>query len=202
MKDIFTGFLGSILAGICIALGATAYLVTGQAILFPIGLFIIVFYKLFLFTGQVPYLSKLSDIPKLLIMVVGNVIGAYLMGVTVRFCKPDLVNKAIDLCSVKLLEGWKLIPLAILCNVMIFIAVDACKYARVSELEKIVCLWLATTVFVVCGFEHCIANTFYFGLSGMMGTNAISFLLLNILWNAVGGIVIRNLFRLSIGECE
>ena len=44
--------LNSILAGIAIAIGGTAYLITGYAWLFPIGLFIVCFYNLDLFMNK------------------------------------------------------------------------------------------------------------------------------------------------------
>jgi len=180
-------FISSILAGIAISIGSIAYLVTQNAMFFPIGLFIVVVYNLHLFTGRVGYISKKSDFPKLLLMLLGNVIGAGASGFITRYCKPALVGNAIVLCERKLAEGVWLIPLAIMCNVLIFVAVDICTRKEVDNIVKIVSLWMATSIFVICGFEHCVANTFYFALSGTISVTAVLYLIANAILNGIGG---------------
>ena len=81
----------SILAGIMIGIGATAYLSSNNkivgSILFSIGLFIIVTKELNLFTGKVGYIvnNNLSYIKEVFITLIGNAIGTYLVGLILRF---------------------------------------------------------------------------------------------------------------------
>lgn len=185
--------LNSILAGIAIAIGGTAYLITGYAWLFPIGLFIVCFYNLDLFTGRICYISGKDSIFKYPVIYLLNTISAYLSGKVIAFCKPDLIEKALMLTQTKLGENFRLVPLAILCNVCIFVAVDSYKRTNGNPLGLI----FATTVFVACGFEHCIANAFYFGIAGTFSTAMIWFLIANAGWNATGGIWIRYLMYLG-----
>jgi formate/nitrite transporter FocA (FNT family) len=55
---------------------------------------------------------------------------------------------------------------------------------------KYLSLFLGVIVFILCGFEHCIANMFYISMAGMWSGKAFVFLLVNTLGNAVGGWII------------
>ena len=45
-------------------------------------------------------------------------------------------------------------------------------------------------VFILCKFEHCIANMFYFFLSGSFTVKTLGYLLIMTLGNSVGGLLI------------
>ena len=45
-------------------------------------------------------------------------------------------------------------------------------------------------VFVLAGFEHSIADMFYFALAGLFNTRALVFILLVLLGNSLGGLFI------------
>ena len=182
-------FVSSIWAGIAISIGAIAYLATKNAIFFPIGLFIVIIFNLYLYTGRVPYISGISDFLKLFVMLLGNMLGSFLIGFIIRYCKPSMIDTAMAICQSKLSEGWTLIPLAMLCNVLIFLAVHICKYEEVFPIIKVICVWMATTTFVICGFEHCVANTFYFALAGNYSPLVLLYILSNALCNGIGGVI-------------
>ena len=190
--EILIIFLSSVLAGVALSIGGIAFLCTKQAIFFPIGLLIVCIYQLHLFTGKVPY-AKIHNIPKLFLIFIGNACGAFIIGRAFSYAKPSLTVYASDICKNKLAEGWAIIPLAILCNIMIFIAVDVFKNKEILLMCKIFILWMATTTFVVCGFEHCVANAFYFSLAGIFNLKTFLYLFNNMLWNAIGGILIYHL---------
>ena len=44
-------------------------------------------------------------------------------------------------------------------------------------------------VFILCGFEHCVANMYYFTMGGAWSGRAILYLLVMTLGNAVGGVI-------------
>ena len=188
MNEFLKTIIGSIWAGIAISIGGIAFLVTKQAIFFPIGLLIVCVYHLNLFTGKVPY-AEVSHIPKLMTIVIGNIIGAFLVGFIISYSKPSLTSVATEICEKKLIERWEIIPLAILCNILIFVAVDNFKNHQISLTYRVIVLWMSTTLFVVCGFEHCVANAFYFGVARIINWNVLIFLISNIIFNAVGGII-------------
>ena len=110
MENKFVYVIKAILAGIMIGIGGTIFLsvddkIIGSA-LFAIGLFMIVTRNLNLYTGKIGYLfeNKPSYIIEILMTLLGNFIGTFLVGFILRFSRIYNVihNKAIDLCLVKL----------------------------------------------------------------------------------------------------
>lgn len=178
--------IGALSAGIAISLGCIAFLITGNAWLFPIGLFIVCFCSLNLFTGKICYLD-IDDpwsIIKLIIILIFNITAAALTGLIIQIMQPDLIPIAQDMVANKMTQLPIVLALkAILCNVLIFIAVDSWK--KLPSPNNIIGLIFATAVFVFCGYEHCIANAFYFGLAGRFEP---AFFHINIMFNAIGGI--------------
>lgn len=168
----------AILAGMFIALagvGATfgnVYVnkVMGAAI-FPAGLAMVIIAGSELFTGNclliLPVLEKTITVGKMLrnwlIVYVGNLIGAALIAaLTVWSGTFDgiyetviatAVTKAALPFSVALLRG-------ILCNVLVCLAVWMAMAAK-DVAGKIMGLFFPVFLFVLCGFEHCVANMFY-----------------------------------------
>ena len=64
--------------------------------------------------------------------------------------------------------------------------------------KKIICVFLAlimiivlgVIVFILCGFEHCIANMYYFSVANIWNLNTLLYLLIMILGNSLGGMLI------------
>ena len=52
-------------------------------------------------------------------------------------------------------------------------------------------MYIAVDGFILCGFEHCIANMFYFSLAGMWSGKALLYILIMTLGNAVGDMVLE-----------
>jgi len=62
----------------------------------------------------------------------------------------------------------------ILCNILVCVAVW-CMYRLQSESSKLVMIFWCIYLFVVCGFEHSIANMTLFSMETMAGVNAATF---------------------------
>ena len=82
-----------------------------------------------------------------------------------------------------------LFVLAVFCNVLIYLAVEGFQ-KNPHEVGKYLSLFLGVTVFVLCGFEHCVADMFYFSMAGAWGGQALADLLLISAGNALGGILV------------
>ena len=177
--------LSSFAAGFSIGIAGLAYLKAGSAWVFPIGLIMVCFFSLHLYTGRICY-AKLKDAPNLILMLFMNILGAGCLGILTHYVYPDLAQKAIELTATKLTEGAWLFPRAILCNIMIFVAVHAWK--NLPSPNNLICLIFATAIFVIGGFEHCVANAFYFGCAFVPSIGILWYLLINILGNTIGGI--------------
>ena len=181
--------VSSVFAGIAISIGCIAYLSSGSAWAFPIGLFIVCSFGLNLYTGKVCF-AKLKDIPDLIICLIFNILSAFGTGFIFGFCKPELIGNAKHLITIKYTEGYlSLVVLAILCNVLIFVAVGLYNSENLLSVSRLFGLYFATAIFVLCGFEHCVANAFYFGLAREVSVHSITFMIINIISNAIGGVL-------------
>ena len=58
------------------------------------------------------------------------------------------------------------------------------------EVGKYLAILFGVIVFILCGFEHCVANMYYFTVGGVWGWKAVAYLLLMTLGNAAGGVLI------------
>ena len=203
LGDLFLGagiiwlFLSGILAGICIGLGGTVFLSLDNRVLgalfFTVGLFTICTQGLHLYTGKVCYVFEkdLSYALDLIPIWLGNLAGTFLLGMLVRCTRiaPPLVEAARGLCETKLNDSLgSIFLLAALCNVLIYIAVEGYN-KNPHEIGKYLALFFGVVVFILCGFEHCVANMYYFSVAGMWSGKALVYLLVMTLGNSVGGIL-------------
>ncbi len=189
-------FLSAALAGVCIALGGTVYLslenkVVG-ALLFTVGLFVICIFRLHLFTGKVCYVfgNGGAYAIDLIFVWLGNLAGTFLTATLEGLTRvgPALEAKAAALCQTKLEDGLlSVFILAIFCNMMIYIAVEGFNRAP-HDLGRYLALFLGVAVFILCGFEHCVANMYYFSAAGAWSGRALLSLAAMTAGNAVGGV--------------
>ena len=177
--------VSSFAAVVSIGIAGIAYLKTGNAWVFPIGLFMVCFFGLHLYTGRVCY-AKPEDFIDLSLMLIMNFIGAGLLGILCHFVYPELAQKAVELIAAKINQDAWVFPRAFLCNVMIFVAVHSWK--NLSAPNNIIGLIFATAIFVMCGFEHCVANAFYFGCAFNHNIEILWYLPACALGNTIGGL--------------
>ena len=143
-----------------------------SALVFPAGLALVVCTGAELFTGNC--LMTISALQKrisvgglfknLLFVYLGNLIGAIFVAVLFVYGHiPDLYSG--DLAQILLNTAVSKVSLevlcrAILCNVLVCIAVWAAMSSEQVS-GKILALYPPVAIFILCGFEHCIANMFY-----------------------------------------
>ena len=192
----FKVFLSAILAGISIAIGGIAFLSSESkvigALFFTVGLFTICSFGFHLFTGKVCYAPENDGryALDLVFIWLGNLAGAILTSLALRLTRvaPALIERAQALCEAKLSDHLiSIFFLAFFCNLLIFIAVDGYKSLD-SALGRHLALFFGVTVFILCGFEHCVANMFYFALAGSYTLQTLGYLLVMTCGNALGGI--------------
>lgn len=196
MKN-FLNLLKGILAGIMIAIGGTVYLMASSkelgATLFAIGLFVIVVNGLNLFTGKIGYIINYSNsyLKEVMLTLLGNFIGTLLTG-GVLLC--TRISKILNAKALKLVEAklndnvTSIFILAIFCGVLMYLAVNGYKTIK-DPLGKYLAVFLGVSVFILSGFEHCVANMYYFTVAKAWSFHSIAFMLVMILGNAVGAIL-------------
>ena len=183
----------AVLAGICIGIAGTVYLSVENkivgAFLFSLGLLTIVTNRLMLFTGKVGYLfeNKPKYLLELLIIWLGNFAGTGAVALAIR-CTRSTVSSAV-LCETKLADNpISILILSIFCGALMFIAVNGYRKTE-QDFGKIIMVILPVAVFILCGFEHCVANMFYFWLADAWGLRTVLYLLLMTVGNGIGSVL-------------
>lgn len=195
MKENGRIFLKAAAAGIMIGIGGAVYLTLDNkvigAVLFGVGLYTIVLNGLFLYTGKVGDLISAKDkkayILQLIFTWIGNLAGTALAAAAISVTRiRNLGRTAEVICKTKLADTpHSILILAVFCGILMYAAVDGFR-----EKGNPLILFFCVTVFILCGFEHCIANMFYFSLAGAWSLRAVIYLLLMTLGNSVGGILL------------
>ena len=203
MREKAASFLNSVLGGVCIGIGGVVFLscenkVTGAAF-FCLGLFAICTFGFNLFTGKVGYIFEQP--PRYAAFVasvwLGNLVGTGLVGYGIRLTRiAGITEKAAAMCQTKLDDSLlSIFILSVLCNILMFIAVDGFKN-NPHEVGKYIGIFMGVIVFILCGFEHCIADMFYLSLAGVFTPGALLRLAVITLGNGAGGVLIPLLRRL------
>ncbi len=191
-------FVFSVLAGVSISIGGTVFLMQDSkalgALFFTVGLFTVCTFGLNLFTGKVCYVFQRNRgyAIDLIFIWVGNLAGAILTAELLRLTRtgPALAEKAAALCDVKLDDSLiSLFILGVFCNILIYIAVDGYNN-NPHQVGKYLALFFGVTVFILCGFEHCVADMFYFAMARAWSGRTVLCLLVITLGNCVGGVLL------------
>lgn len=213
IKKYFNVLLLGILAGGAISLGSFGYILSVNylnnifgSIIFSIGLLLVCFFGLNLYTGKIGKVfdNKPNYLLDLLIMYIGNFIGALICGLLLNVfisSNQNLVTIASSVSTTKLYSNVGFLPLLIsslFCGMMVYIAVDFYKKGS-NEFIKIFGLVISVTLFVLCGFSHCVANMFYLSLSKDLFnnfSNSILSILIATLGNSIGAILLDLILKL------
>lgn len=191
-------FLKSILAGIMIAVGGTVYLsldnkVVGAS-LFTIGLVSVLLCNFNLYTGKIGYLVNnfnLKYIKEMFITLVGNFIGASFIGFILKYTRiySNVKSKADILAVAKLNDSLlSIFILSIFCGLLMYFAVNGFK--KVNDFGKYLVVYLGVVVFILCGFEHCIANIYYFSVADVWSLKTLGYVGVMILGNSLGSFIL------------
>lgn len=186
-------FRESLCAGILITIGGTVFLScenkTVGAVLFSVALLCICYKSYYLFTGKIGYIVEKhtkQDFLNLDIGLFGNLAATFFLGMLLRTVLPNIGEKAAEMCSAKLAQ----FPLytfirGFFCGILMYLAVSIYK-----EKNSILGILFCVPVFILCGFEHSIADMFYLGASGIFSVKIILFTALVVAGNTFGAIVL------------
>ena len=189
-----------ILAGIAISLGGWMFLATGSgivgSILFSFGLISVCYFSFYLYTGKICYftddLSK-ENIKKLLWGFFYNVSATFLVGVFSRVVNPNIKKAADEVMKNKMNKTILQLFLAgVLCGAFIYIAVESWKISQ--NIISVLMIILSVSGFILCGGEHCIADSFYASASSIgCFVKNIPLIVIVALGNSTGGILMRKM---------
>ena len=192
--------IDGILAGAMVSIGGTVLLscenkVVG-AVLFCIALLSICWFGFNLYTGKVGFLladHSRANLSLTFIGLLGNALGTLLFGLLIAAALPQLREAALAACGKRLTQlPWQTLLRGFFCGMLMYTAVWSFR-ERKTPLGILFCI----PVFVLSGFEHSIADMFYFSLAGLFRLQSLWFLLLVVLGNSLGGLFIPFLQRLK-----
>ncbi len=157
-----TNLKTSLFAGVLIAIAGWGFLanpVLGM-FLFCVGLIAVVKYQTRLYTGTAGFLSSWRDLPSLLLILLGNIVGCLAVASVALVSPLPLGEAAIKVISSRLAVGWWGTGLlAIGCGLLMSLAVDFARKNR--DFSDWLPLLFAVPAFILCGFPHCVADAFY-----------------------------------------
>lgn len=197
-------FLSATMAGVCISLGGLAYLASSSkeigSLFFVVGLFMVLFFDFNLFTGRICFAldKKPKYIINLVLIWLGNLVGALLIGYLFSLTRlTTFQEKCLTLANTKLNDSLlSLFILGIACNMLIFVAVYGFKHGD-SGLKKCLSLFFGVAIFVLCEFEHCVADMFYFTFANAWSGQAFLCLTIITLGNIVGGLLMAVIIKIK-----
>lgn len=189
-------FYSAIMAGVLTGLGGAAFLGAEHrevgALLFSVGMFSALALGLPLYIGRCPkaICGKPRQIPMIIMVLLGNLVGAMLCGLVYGLAVPSL---APSLQAVRLIQPFfSTLVRGVFCGMLIF----AGSYSFATmETSKPVGTLLAVCAFVVSSFENSIADAFYFSAAASQTATfvpaVLPFMLAAITGNTIGPILLH-----------
>lgn len=215
MRKYLSIFVSSILSGFCIAFGATVYLLclnmgSGTlnagllkvigSFMFGIGLFTIIHFGFWLYTGKVGYLldNKPKYIMSLLVCFLGNTVGSLIIAGLIGLSNQSdaLYNQAKSIVDAKMNSTWySILIMSMMCGVMIYLAVEGHKKCEYT-LGKVLFAFMPIALFILAGFEHVVANVTYFTYAKFFSFKALGYFVLMFIGNGLGAVIFDGLIKL------
>ena len=202
-----------ILAGLFIGLGGLGNILISQTVsdiglskfagacVFPVGLMLVVVCGAELFTGNnlmtIALMDKKITIKEMLrnwgFVYLSNFIGAIILVNFIYFSgilSQDATIKAINIAENKAsLDFIQAFLRGILCNILVVLAVWFATAGK-DIISKIFACWFPIMLFVLCGFEHSIANMFFVPMGMILGADiSIYQLIFNLVTVTLGNII-------------
>lgn len=209
VKELFS----SIMAGILIGMGCITFLSCDNkyigAALFSLGLYTIIRFGFKLFTGKVGeivfHTSSFDDFMSYAVslakMHLGNFLGIYSVATLFMLSRlgkfvgeTALQTKAASMVAVKTADSpVSLVILGIGCGICMAIAAFGAKGGdepKLSPISQPLLIVMPVMVFILCGFEHCIADMFYILVTSSSPIDFIKVVACATIGNTIGGILV------------
>ena len=212
MAKTLKTFLLGVGAGAAIGVGSFLFTlcasysnkVLGSA-LFAVGLFTVCSLGLFLYTGKIGYFldnkTKKLYAFDLLVGYVGNIVGAVALGYLMRLIFMAFNSSTIE--AIKKITAIRMIDLgyggsvftnqfgsSFFCGVLVYLAVHFWK-KKWHFIFRTLILVLCVFLFVYFGFEHCIANMWYFSFGNAWNPQSLVNILVVTIGNSLGALLTR-----------
>lgn len=201
-------FIRAVMGGMAISLGGMIYIraenhVIG-AFLFSIGLFTIYTFGLDLYTGKVCLIlnKPVKFLGTVLLVYLGNAVGTAVSGYVLRATKQaQYLDHAKELVSLKLADNlFSTFIMAVMCGLLMCIAVLGFMNIK-DGVGRYLALILPVMVFILSGYEHSIADMFYFSFANAWGGKAFLYINVIAIGNLIGGCMLPLVNKVT-GEAD
>lgn len=212
-KSLLINLIKSILAGFTFVVGGGLFLLFKSfnnyplfvvgSFLFSATLIIILCCKLNLFTGKIGVaLEKKYSFLDYVVMYFGNFIGCFVVGgICLLLTKTLFPNNQIyetvvavsnaKTASIELPSLLNCFITSLGCGATVYLAVESFNYKKLPFVVRILLVILFIGLFVVNGWNHCIANMFYFVFAWNWSINALIMTLVCTLGNGLIAILLN-----------
>lgn len=196
----------SIFAGIAISMGCVAYLIVGGlegAVLFAFGLLMVTHYTIPLYTGRVGFMNTLNgelfmtpfflnEVVDMAMIVIGNLIGCFLTALAITYSGLNLSETVSNIYfDYTFMPSLAFFIRSIFCGIIMTVAV------RFASKKEFLPLLFGVPLFIMCGFVHSIAYSFYMMYQSMfMADGFTTMMAFKIFLAVIGNGIGCNLYRL------
>lgn len=144
-------------------------------------------------TGFLSGTMSLRELNHLSLCFICNTLGCFITSKLLCFAKPELCEYAASIFKLKLdAAPPQTIILGIMCGALMAIAVEI--YTHNKGISKYIGIMLCIPTFILCEFEHSIADLGYYFMSNTPLDIYVACFFYFVVWgNAVGGMLMRYL---------
>ncbi len=177
-------FIKAVYAGFMIGIGGIVNLSVDNkvigALLFSFGLLTIVTQGFYLYTGKIGFVKKFKELLDMLVILAGNFAGTFIAAALAKMAHLDIDSTVL---SSKKLDNsiFNIFLLSVFCGVMMYLAID-----NYNKSKNIVFIIAPVMIFILSGFEHSIADMFYFNLAGVYSFKSFTYILVMAVGNGIG----------------
>ena len=177
-------FVKAIYAGFAIGIGGIIYLSVDNKVLaslfFSFGLSTIVTQGFNLYTGKIGFVKEWREMPDMMLILAGNFMGTFIAAMLAKAANlgidsTQMVHNKLDNSLIHVFL------LSVFCGVMMYLAID-----NYNKSKNIVFVIAAVMIFILSGFEHSIANMFYFEIAHAYSLKSLLYILVMAAGNGVG----------------
>ena len=177
-------FIKAVYAGFMIGVGGIVYLSVEHKIagsfLFSFGLLTIVTQGFYLYTGKIGFVKSVQEIPEMLVTIAGHYAGTMLAAMLAAGAHLEIDSAPLVMGKLE-----KSMPhiffLSVFCGILMYLAID--NYNRSKQIIFVI---LPVMIFILSGFEHSVANMFYFHLAGVYSGKSFLRLVVMLAGNGIG----------------
>lgn len=134
--------------------------------------------------------NKLGYLKTLIFTLLGNLLGTIITALLILNTRIFNISiRAREMVIIKISDNYlSIFILSVFCGILMYIAVNNFNKGE-DSIIKYYSIFICVVVFILCGFEHCIANMYYISLAKAWSFKSTISMLFMIFGNSFGAII-------------